>query len=85
LLIFALPREPASSPAALFCSSHSRNFFASALFPATKSGGNGLLKKMRLSAIDGAITLRRWNMTIPILRVEFATAKNAGPAQHPLL
>jgi hypothetical protein len=32
LLIFTLAREPASSPAALFCSSHSRNFFASALF-----------------------------------------------------
>jgi hypothetical protein len=84
LLIFAL-REPASSPAALFCSSHSRNFFASALFPATKPGGGGLLKKKRLSAIDRAITLRRWNMTIPILRVEFATAKNAGPSKHPLL
>jgi hypothetical protein len=85
LLIFALIREPASSPAALFCSSHSRNFFTSALFPATKPGGGGLLKKMRLSAIDRAITLRRWNMTIPISRVELATAKNAGPAQHPLL
>jgi hypothetical protein len=75
LLIFALARKPATSPAALFCSSHSRNFFASALFPATKSGGNGLLKKMRPGAIDEAITLRRWNMTIPILRVELATAK----------
>jgi len=54
-------------------------------FPATKSRGNGLLKKMRPGAIDEAITLRRWNMTIPILRVELATAKNADPAQHPLL
>jgi hypothetical protein len=44
-----------------------------------------LLKKMRPAAIDGAITLRRWNMTVPILRVELATANNAGPAQHPLL
>jgi len=34
-----------------------------------------LLKKIQLHAIDEAITLRRWNMTIPILRVEFATAK----------
>src|SRR6516164_3103088 len=32
LLIFALAREPASSPAPLFCSSHSEIFFASALF-----------------------------------------------------
>jgi len=31
----------------------------------------GLLKKIRLGAIDGAITLRRWNMSPPILRVEF--------------
>jgi hypothetical protein len=85
LLIFALAREPASSPAALFCSSHPGNSFASAFFFATKAGGNGLLKKMRPGAIDGAITLRRWNMTVPILRVELATAKNAGPAQHPLL
>ncbi|PYI48312.1 MAG: hypothetical protein DMF11_03855 [Verrucomicrobia bacterium] len=54
-------------------------------FFATKAGGNGLLKKMRPGAIDGAITLRRWNMTIPILRVEFATAKNAGSAHHPRL
>jgi hypothetical protein len=31
----------------------------------------GLLKKILLGAIDGAITLRRWNMSPPILRVEF--------------
>ncbi|PYK11084.1 MAG: hypothetical protein DME61_01710 [Verrucomicrobia bacterium] len=62
-----------------------KDLFASTLFFATKPGGGGLLKKIQLSAIDWAITLRRWNMTIPILRVEFATAKNAGPAQHPLL
>jgi len=48
-------------------------------FPATKSGGNGLLKKMRPGAIDEAITLRRWNMTIPILRVELATANTRRP------
>jgi hypothetical protein len=46
-----------------------------AFFCATKHDGDGLLKKMRLGAIDGAITLRRCNMTGPILRVEFATAK----------
>jgi hypothetical protein len=58
---------------------------ASALFFATKPGGYGLLKKMRPGAIDGAITLRRWNMTIPILPVELATPKSAGPSKHPLL
>jgi len=78
LLIFALAREPASSPAAPPCSSHPGNSFASAFF-ATKAGGNGLLKKMRPGAIDEAITLRRWNMTIPILRVELATAKKRRP------
>jgi hypothetical protein len=76
----ALACEQATAPTALFCSCHSRNCFASALFTATKPNGNGLLKKMRPDAIDRAITLRRWNMTIPILRVELATAKNAGPA-----
>jgi hypothetical protein len=34
----------------------------------------GLLKKIRLGAIDGAITLRRWNMSLPILRLEFLKA-----------
>jgi hypothetical protein len=48
-------------------------------FPATKPDGNGLLKKMRPGAIDEAITLRRWKMTIPILRVELATAKKRRP------
>lgn len=79
MLIFALAREPAGSPAALFCSSHPENSFTSAFFFATKGGGNGLLKKMRPGAIDEAITLRRWNMTIPILRVELATAKKGRP------
>jgi hypothetical protein len=65
--------------AALFCSSHSGNSFASAHFSATKAGDDGLLKKMRPGAIDEAITLRRWNMTIPILRVELATAKKRRP------
>ncbi|PYI48941.1 MAG: hypothetical protein DMF10_02855 [Verrucomicrobia bacterium] len=68
-----------------FCTCYSRNSVASAFYFATKAAGNGLLKKMRPGAIDGAITLRRWNMTIPILRVEFATAKNAGSAHHPRL
>jgi len=85
LLIFALAREPASSPVALSCSSHPGNSFASAFFFATKAGGNGLLKNMRPGAIDEAINVRRWNMTIPILRVESARATNAGPARHPLL
>jgi hypothetical protein len=58
---------------------------ATALFFATKPGGDGLLKKMRPGAIDGAITLPGWNMSIPILPVEFATAKSAGPSKHPLL
>jgi hypothetical protein len=35
------------------------NFFAGAFFFATKPHGDGLLKNMRLGAIDGAITLRR--------------------------
>jgi len=56
-----------------------KDFLASALFFATKPGGDGLLKKIQLSAIDWAITLRRWNMTIPILRVELATAKKRPP------
>ena len=56
-----------------------KDLFASTLFFATKAGGNGLLKKMRPGAIDEAITLRRWNMTIPILRVELATAKKRRP------
>jgi hypothetical protein len=38
----------------------------------------GLLKKIRLGAIDGAITLRRWNMSLPILRVQFLKAAIAG-------
>jgi hypothetical protein len=78
-LTFALAREPASSPGWAFCSSHSGNSFASARFFATKAGGNGLLKQMQPSAIDEAITLRRWNMTIPTLRVELATAKKRRP------
>jgi hypothetical protein len=35
----------------------------------------GLLKKMQPTAIDWPITLRRWNMIIPISRLEFAIAK----------
>jgi len=54
-------------------------------FFATKAGGNGLLKKMRPNAINGTITLRRWNMTIPILGVELATAKKRRPSEHPLI
>jgi hypothetical protein len=61
--------------AGYFVPTYSRNFFDQRAFFATKPGGGGLLKKMRLSAIDWAITLRRWNMTIPILHVEFVTAK----------
>jgi hypothetical protein len=56
-----------------------KDLLASTLFFATKPGGGCLLKKIQLSAIDWAITLRRWNMTIPILRVEFATAKKRRP------
>jgi hypothetical protein len=40
---------------------------------------------MRPGAIHAPIILRRWNMTIPILGVELATARNADPVQHPLL
>jgi len=54
-------------------------------FPATKLGDGSLLKKMRPNAINGTITLRRWNMTIPILRVELATAKKRRPSEHPLI
>jgi hypothetical protein len=38
----------------------------------------GLLKKIRLGTIDGAITLRRSNMTLPILRAEFETPRIPG-------
>jgi len=82
LLIFDLARQQTSSPGALFCSSYSRNFFASTLFfPRRNPAGNSLLKKMRPNAIDVAITLRRWNMAIPILRVELAKAKERLPSQ----
>jgi hypothetical protein len=49
-----------------------------ALFARQTSEPAGLLKKIRLGAIDGAITLRRWNMSLPILRVEFLKAAIAG-------
>jgi len=48
-------------------------------FSRRNPGGGGLLKKIQLRAIDWAITLRRWNMIIPILHVEFATAKKHRP------
>jgi hypothetical protein len=35
----------------------------------------GLLKKMRPEAINWPITLRRWNMTVPISRLDFAMVK----------
>jgi hypothetical protein len=38
----------------------------------------GLLNKIQLGAIDGAITLRRWNMSLLILRVEFETPRILG-------
>jgi hypothetical protein len=38
----------------------------------------GLLKKIRLGAIDGAISLQRWNMSLLILRVEFETPRIPG-------
>src|SRR5882757_6667585 len=38
----------------------------------------GLLNKIRLGAIDGAITLRRWNMSLLILRVEFEIPRILG-------
>jgi hypothetical protein len=38
----------------------------------------GLLNKIQLGAIDGAITLRRWNMSLLILRVEFESPRILG-------
>jgi hypothetical protein len=38
----------------------------------------GLLKKIQLGAIDGAISLQRWNMSLLILRVEFETPRIPG-------
>jgi hypothetical protein len=38
----------------------------------------GLLKKIRLGAIDRSITLRRSNMSLPILRVEFEIPRIPG-------
>jgi len=60
-------------------------FIRQCAFSATKLGDGSLLKKMRPNAINGTITLRRWNMTIPILRVELATAKKRRPSEHPLI
>jgi hypothetical protein len=53
-------------------------FVARAFFARQSRGSTGLLKKIRLGAIDGAITLRRWNMSLPILRVEFLKPTIAG-------
>jgi hypothetical protein len=47
-------------------------------FCATNQEPAGLLKKIRLGSIDGAITLRRSNMSLPILRVEFETPRILG-------
>src|SRR5262249_32159216 len=44
-------------------------------FFATKRVGAGLLKEIRLNTIDRPITVRRWNMSIPISRLESSTAK----------
>jgi hypothetical protein len=83
---FALGRELTSSLArGCFVILIRGIFSASALFSATKPDGDSLLKKMRPNAINGAITLRRWNMTIPILRVELATAKERRSSKYPLL
>jgi hypothetical protein len=37
----------------------------------------GVLKKIQLDAMDLAILLRRFNMTIPMLGVELAAAKTS--------
>ena len=56
------------------------HFLRWALFFARQTGEPaGLLKKIRLGAIDGAITLRRSNMSLPILRVEFETPRTPRP------
>jgi hypothetical protein len=55
---------------------------ASALFSATKPDSGGLLKKMRPSAIDQAIPLRRWNMIPTFLRVELVTARSSRFSRH---
>jgi len=60
-------------------------FIRQCAFSATKLGDGSLLKKMRPNAINGTITLRRWNMTIPILGVELATAKKRRSSEHPLI
>jgi hypothetical protein len=55
-----------------------REFLQASVFLARRNALTGvLLKKMRLAAMDWAITLRRWNMTILISRVELATAKRS--------
>src|SRR5215813_6055655 len=42
---------------------------------ATKCLGGGLLKEIRLNTVDRPISVRRWNMSIPISRSEFSTGK----------
>jgi hypothetical protein len=41
-----------------------------------------VLNKIQLDAIDLAILLRRWNMTILMLRVELAMAKTSHSSNY---
>jgi len=58
----------------LGCLRFAKKPFRPRVFSATKRLGAGLLKEIRLNTIDGAITVRRWNMSIPISRLEFSMA-----------
>jgi hypothetical protein len=44
-------------------------------FAATNGIISGLFKEIRLNINDRPITVRRWNMSIPISRFHFSTAK----------
>ena len=44
----------------------------------------GLLKKIRLNIIDWPITVRRWNMIVPISRLDFAMASRRPLLRGPL-
>jgi hypothetical protein len=82
---FALALRAALLARRAICTLLFEEFIRQCAFSATKVADGSLLKKMRPNAINGAITLRRWNMNIPILRVALATAKKRRPPKHSLL
>jgi hypothetical protein len=47
-----------------------QTLFRSRVFFATEGFGAGLLKEIRLNPVDRPISVRRWNMSIPISSLE---------------